>query len=92
MDATLLLFAGLVAALIFIAWRMTRHQKPKVSFHERPSTETSEKDPYNIIDALTDFDWAATPPIKVWPFKPKYHMTMGRFGFHPARPTRELRH
>ncbi|KAH7364131.1 hypothetical protein BKA65DRAFT_130158 [Rhexocercosporidium sp. MPI-PUGE-AT-0058] len=28
------------------------------------------------IDPLPDFDWRTTPPLKVRPFKPKYHLTM----------------
>jgi hypothetical protein len=29
------------------------------------------------IDPLDDFDWKATPPMKLRPFRPTYHITMG---------------
>jgi hypothetical protein len=29
------------------------------------------------IEPLPDFDWIATPPTKLRPFKPQYHITMG---------------
>ncbi len=29
------------------------------------------------IEALPDFDWQATPPMKLRPFKPTYNITMG---------------
>jgi hypothetical protein len=34
-------------------------------------------DPYLTIEALQNFDWKTTEPIKIRPFKPKYHLTMG---------------
>jgi len=33
-------------------------------------------DPAKILP-LSDFDWRTTPPLKIRPFKPKYHLTMG---------------
>lgn len=30
------------------------------------------------VDTLVDFDWKTTEPLKHRPFKPKYHLTMGR--------------
>lgn len=30
------------------------------------------------IEPLADFDWRATPPTKLRPFKPIYHITMGK--------------
>lgn len=30
------------------------------------------------VDTLDGFDWKTTAPLKHRPFKPKYHLTMGR--------------
>jgi len=39
---------------------------------------------YQDIEPLHDFDWESTPPMKVRPFKPKYHLTMGEEAFNPS--------
>jgi len=33
---------------------------------------------YQNIEPLQDFDLEFTPPMKLRPFKPKYHLTMGK--------------
>jgi hypothetical protein len=38
----------------------------------------SEENPYSDIDPLSNFDWQATEVLKLRPFKPKYHLTMGK--------------
>ncbi|KAI7334756.1 hypothetical protein KC315_g3600 [Hortaea werneckii] len=39
--------------------------------------EKKDVDPYDAIKPMQgDENWATTPPIKLRPFKPKYHMTM----------------
>jgi hypothetical protein len=38
----------------------------------------SEEDPYFGIIPLPDFDWQTAAPLKLRPFKPKYHLTMGK--------------
>lgn len=30
------------------------------------------------VDTLVDFNWKTTAPLKHRPFKPKYHLTMGK--------------
>ncbi|KAK4038061.1 putative FAD binding protein [Parachaetomium inaequale] len=40
----------------------------------RQNSEASEWKPK--IEPLNDFDWRATPPMKLRPFKPTYHITM----------------
>jgi hypothetical protein len=42
---------------------------------------SEQEDPlkaYQDIEPLHDFDWESTPPMKLRPFKPKYHLTMGK--------------
>lgn len=31
------------------------------------------------IEPLTPFDWAAKEPLQFRPFKPVYHITMGKY-------------
>jgi len=33
--------------------------------------------PLGTVVPLKDFDWKTTEPLKLRPFKPKYHLTMG---------------
>jgi hypothetical protein len=48
------------------------------------------------VEALKDFDWASTEPLKFRPFKPIYHITMGKplsnifVGHHTVPPTNEF--
>ncbi|RMY66461.1 hypothetical protein D0863_08413 [Hortaea werneckii] len=68
-----------VAAVAVIAWRFLSNRGTKT----RPITpidcdEKRNVDPYDVIEPMPgDAEWATTPPIKLRPFKPKYHMTMG---------------
>ncbi|RMY66890.1 hypothetical protein D0864_11727 [Hortaea werneckii] len=67
-----------VAAVAVIAWRYLSNRGTKA----RPITpincdEKRNVDPYDAIEPMPgDAEWATTPPIKLRPFKPKYHMTM----------------
>jgi hypothetical protein len=31
------------------------------------------------VEEQSDFDWKTTEPLQLRPFKPKYHLTMGKF-------------
>jgi hypothetical protein len=55
---------------------LTRYQRT-ISQHAQPSDEKT-KDPTTEIIPLPDFDWRTTEPLKIRPFKPKYHLTMGK--------------
>jgi hypothetical protein len=78
----ILLALALASLLAFAYLRLRRTESHPIAF---PSTENEksgvEKDDplaaYYAINPLPDFDWRATPPIKLRPFKPKYHLTMG---------------
>lgn len=51
--------------------------------------EQPDKEAYYAITPLRDFDWRETKPIKIRPFKPKYHLTMGQR--HPLRLLSEMK-
>ena len=52
---------------------------------------SEQEDPlkaYQDLEPLRDFDWESTPPMKLRPFKPKYHLTMGRKLFDQSYASR----
>jgi hypothetical protein len=81
------LWAGLMAIVALLGygliWVWRRLNLSKVTSKEKPITGSSfseggyEKDPYSEITALPNFDWKTTEPLKLRPFKAKYHLTMG---------------
>ena len=75
----LILFAlPLLAALSLLIWTLfkrrssTRRQDQESS----PPEKNTPIDPYQDIEPLPNFDWQTTTPLKIRPFKPKYHLTM----------------
>jgi hypothetical protein len=40
--------------------------------------EKKMEDPYTAIEPLTELEISNTPPLRLWYFKPKYHLTMGK--------------
>ncbi|KAK1088031.1 hypothetical protein LTR33_000753 [Friedmanniomyces endolithicus] len=72
----ILVFAALIAAVLLLLYRLLRNSYGK-TVHISSAVTGTEKNPYNDIQSLpAEFDWAATPPLKIWPFKPKYHLSM----------------
>jgi hypothetical protein len=78
-----LLALALASLLAFAYTRLRRtegHSKAVFSSIKNAKSGIEQGDPlaaYHAIDPLPDFDWKSTPPIKLRPFKPKYHLTMG---------------
>ncbi|KAF2153305.1 hypothetical protein K461DRAFT_293577 [Myriangium duriaei CBS 260.36] len=35
-----------------------------------------QHDPYQDLQPIPDFDWTKVEPLRIWPFKPRYHLTM----------------
>lgn len=68
------LFAGVMLLLWHLLYR--RLSSKKLDQEQVLNEKTAAVDPYEDIEPLHDFDWRSTPPIKVRPFKPKYHLTM----------------
>lgn len=68
-------------ATVYLVLRYWQHTKPVNKIDARfEEKHTVEKDPlaaYRDIEPLHDFHWESTPPVKLRPFKPKYHLTMG---------------
>ncbi len=80
----ILVFAALIAAVLLLLYRLLRNSYGK-TVHISSAVTGTEKNPYNDIQSLpAEFDWAATPPLKIWPFKPKYHLSMGQYRTKPS--------
>ncbi|KAK3066300.1 hypothetical protein LTR53_017413 [Teratosphaeriaceae sp. CCFEE 6253] len=68
--------AGVLIVLVLYRGLRSWYAAKAVAQPEYPVTGDA-KDPYDAIESLPqDWDWAATPPIKIRPFKPKYHLSM----------------
>jgi hypothetical protein len=69
------LLSVLILVIVQLRSRRARYsaQQPTEYLHEKRARE----DVYDAIEPLPDFDWQNTPPLKIRPFKPKYHLTMG---------------
>ncbi|KAF2735032.1 hypothetical protein EJ04DRAFT_222001 [Polyplosphaeria fusca] len=70
-----------VLALVLYIYtrRRSKHILKTPTSYTSPPTPTKElvpEDAYTNIVPLPDFDLTSTPPIKIRPFKPKYHLTM----------------
>lgn len=66
------------AAIVFLLWRSYRAWRIYNAPDEAEDADVkSSIDPYDSIEPLEDFDWSTTEPIRIRPFKPKYHLTMG---------------
>jgi len=68
------------AVLLFLIWRTIQRHREHVRYRYSQANRLPEKepprDPYQDIEPLRDLDWTTKPPIKIRPFKPKYHLTM----------------
>lgn len=74
-----------LVAVLWLLFRYVQQNRMRDRVHtpvdSKTSTTINENGDalaaYQNIEPLSDFDWASTPPIKIRPFKPKYHLTMG---------------
>lgn len=48
-------------------------------------SKTGEPNCYPPVESLPEFEWRATDPVKIRPFKPKYNLTMSTFWVLPKR-------
>lgn len=76
------LVIGTCAGLaIFALWSLIEvlesRRQQRIRRDSEYSRQIAEKDPYQNIQPLPDFNWAETRPIQNAVFKPKYHLTMG---------------
>ena len=64
-----------IALGIFLLWQ-GRRRTGSIVEDKALTNEKTEPNPYDDIEPLHNFDWSSTEPIKIRPFKPKYHLTM----------------
>ncbi|KAA8576691.1 hypothetical protein EYC84_006768 [Monilinia fructicola] len=73
--------SGAVVFGVYAIWKI--HSKFWVSRQNEALRFNNEKIPDNIVP-LPNFDWHTTEPLKIRPFKPVYHMTMGLQSCSPS--------
>lgn len=72
------------AVVLWLVYRYVIHYRgTNTAIHQsyEKKSVSEQKDPlkaYQDIESLHEFDWESTPPMKLRPFKPKYHLTMGK--------------
>jgi hypothetical protein len=69
-----------IIALVYTRLGRAKRHSVALSSIEHAKSSLKQDDPlaaYHAIDPLPGFEWESTPPIKIRPFKPKYHLTMG---------------
>lgn len=57
-----------------LIYQIEQVQKPAVGLDEAEVRLLT----YPLIQPLPDFKWEDTNPLQLRPFKPKYHLTMGK--------------
>jgi hypothetical protein len=79
------LYASLVLATVLrLLYRYLQHRRTSItakSLSNDGKNAAEQEDPlaaYDAIEPLKDFDWKTTPPLNLRPFKPRYHLTMGK--------------
>ncbi|KAL2072619.1 hypothetical protein VTL71DRAFT_11962 [Oculimacula yallundae] len=73
-SSILLLGAGVVLAMYILTSLYPRFSGDKKVSHFQENNDCTT-DPFKI-EPLPYFDWQTTPPLKIRPFKSKYHLTM----------------
>lgn len=74
------LLLGVLLLCLFVLYSVCQQIRRKRQISQGQFAQhhaTTEKNPYEAIEPLQDFDWSTTPPIRNAPLKPKYHLTMG---------------
>ena len=69
------LTTAVIALAVFLLWQ-GRRRTDSVLEDKALTNERTKSNPYEDIEPLHNFDWSTTEPIKMRPFKPKYHLTM----------------
>jgi len=76
-----LLALAVILWLVYTYMNRYRSTVDTISTSNGKQNAPEQNDPlkaYQAIEPLRDFDWQSTPPMKLRPFKPKYHLTMGK--------------
>jgi hypothetical protein len=71
-------------AVLWLVYRYVTYQRgantaiPQQNEEKKAAEREGPLKAYQDIEPLENFDWESTPPMKLRPFKPKYHLTMGK--------------
>ncbi|KAJ1715884.1 hypothetical protein COH20_000162 [Aspergillus flavus] len=72
--STCFYFSFISSFLFYIATRQKKNQfTDRIASNDQDAVKPNS---YPPVEPLPDFDWKTKEPIKIRPFKPKYHLTM----------------
>lgn len=71
-----LLYAVMQCALGIYMYRRSARPYPLQEKSKGEKAVDEDQDRYEDIESLDHFDWKATTPLQIRPFKPMYHLTM----------------
>ncbi|CAG8364229.1 unnamed protein product [Penicillium salamii] len=76
LSLSVIFCVSLISSLAFLLARF--HRRPSITSNPPPHHASSETQPksYPTVSPLSNFDWKTKKPLKIWPFKPKYNLTM----------------
>lgn len=60
-------------------WRLLGPSRPSLHLVLAKQQKDIKPIVYEGIEPLTNFDWKKIEPLKIRPFKSRYHLTMGSF-------------
>lgn len=73
-------YANVILLVVFLVLAINqvrvKQKEAKKAGYEKRFLKAPE---FPDITEQDDFDWKTTEPLKIRPFKPKYHLTMGEF-------------
>jgi hypothetical protein len=69
---------AMLLVFLFIAIRQVK-AKQKAAEKYGYENRCIKRPEFPPVEEQPDFEWEKTEPIKLRPFKPKYHLTMGEF-------------
>lgn len=92
MELLLPLAALLLTTAIFIIWYLIQSRcGSKAATRETVSDYKSFLDPYQDIEPCEDQHPQCAPPLRIRPFKPKFHLTMGEFVLQDSVPLKLIK-
>lgn len=75
--STCFYFSFISSFLFYIATRQKKNQfTDRIASNDQDAVKPNS---YPPVEPLPDFDWKTKEPIKIRPFKPKYHLTMSKY-------------
>lgn len=83
-EGSTFFYLGFVSSLLLF-FTILRKNKCSAAAASNNTDDDDEQASYPPVEPLSDFDWKTKEPVKIRPFKPKYHLTMSMCTFPTER-------